>query len=126
MVVVNLRQDEAVIKEFFKQYMSVTGKCFFIISEYRKRNGCYKLQKFVREFCVHPERVAVIPYNPGFGLFIDDGRITEYVLQNYNCKKKTKEYYYIWHLRKAVQLLKSALDRQEQLAIRFGEENIYA
>ena len=126
MIVVNLRQDETVIKEFFKQYVSVAGKCFFIISEYRKRNGCYKLHKFVKEFCVHPERVAAIPYNPGLGHFIDDGRITEYVLQNHDCKKKTKEYYYIWHLRKAVQLLKNALDRQEHLAIRFEEENIYA
>ena len=115
-VVVNLKQDERLIKEFFKKYGAITGKAFFFISEYKQRKG-YSKNKFINEFSIHPNRVAVIPYNPEFAPLADDGRITEYVMRNHNCKKDTKEYYYIWHLKKAAGLLKKIIDRQPHLAM---------
>ena len=122
-VVVNLKQDETLIKDFFKKYGSITGKAFFFISEYKQRKG-YTKNKFMNEFSVHPNRVAVIPYNPEFVPFVDDGRITEYVMRNHDCKKNTKEYYYIWHLKRAARLLKKILDRQPHLAM--VTDRIYA
>ena len=115
-VVVNLKQDERLIRDFFKKYAAITGKAFFFISEYRKRKG-YSKSKFINEFSIHPNRVAVIPYNPEFVQIVNDGRITEYVMKNHNCKEDAKEYYYIWHLKKAAKLLKKILDRQPRLAI---------
>lgn len=115
-VVVNLKQDEKLMKDFFRKYGAITGKAFFFISEYKHRNG-YTKNKFVNEFSIHPNRVAVIPYNPEFVPLVDDGRITEYVMRNHDCKKNTKEYYYIWHLKKAARLLKKILDHQPHLAM---------
>ena len=115
-VVVNLKQDERMMKDFFKKYGSITGKAFFFISEYKQKNT-YSKNKFINEFSIHPNRVAVIPYNPEFVPLVDDGRITEYVMRNYNCRKNTKEYYYIGHLKIAARLLKRILDRQPLLAM---------
>lgn len=115
-VVVNLKQDERMMKDFFKKYGSITGKAFFFISEYKQKNT-YSKNKFINEFSIHPNRVAVIPYNPEFVPLVDDGRITEYVMRNYNCRKNTKEYYYIGHLKIAARLLKKILDRQPLLAM---------
>lgn len=115
-VVVNLKQDEKLMKDFFKKYASITGKAFFFISEYKQKSGFSK-NKFINEFSIHPNRVAVIPYNPEFVPLVDDGRITEYVMRNYDCRKNSKEYYYISHLKRAARLLKKILDRQPHLAI---------
>lgn len=124
-VVVNLRQDERLMRDFFMKYTTIVGKSFFFISEYRKRNG-YLLSDFIKDFSVHPNRVAVIPYNPEFSPVVDDGRITEYVLKNQNCTKSSKEYYYIWHLRKAAELLKAIMDHHPYLELAMDVENCYA
>lgn len=120
-VVVNLRQDEAMMRDFFKKYSAIAGKTFFIISEYRKRKGCSK-NKFINAFSIHPNCVAVIPYVPEFSPMIGDGRITEYVMKNHNCKKDSREYYYIWHIKKAARLLKRMIDQQPHLAIVSDQE----
>jgi len=123
LVVVNLKQDEKLMKDFFRKYGAITGKAFFIISEYKQRNG-YSRNKFINEFSIHPNRVSVIPYNPEFVPMVDDGRITEYVMSNCNCKKNTKEYYYIGHLKRTVRLLKKFLERQPHLAM--ATDKLYA
>jgi len=123
LVVVNLKQDEKLMKDFFRKYGAITGKAFFIISEYKQRNG-YSRNKFINEFSIHPNRVSVIPYNPEFVPMVDDGRITEYVMSNCNCKKNTKEYYYIGHLKRTVRLLKKILERQPHLAM--ATDKLYA
>lgn len=122
-VVVNLKQDEKLIRDFFKKYSAITGKAFFFISEYKQNEG-YSKKQFINEFSIHPNRVAVIPYNPEFVPLVDDGRITEYVMRNHDCKKESKEYYYIWHLKMAAKLLKRILDHQPHLAM--ATEKIYA
>lgn len=124
-VVVNLRQDEKLMRSFFKHYSSIVGKSFFFISEYKKKNK-YRLSCFLKDFSIHPNRVAVIPFNPEFSPVVDDGRITEYVMKNHNCEKDSKEYYYIWHLKKAAELLKDVLDRYPHLAVVTETERFYA
>lgn len=119
-VVVNLRQDETLMRDFFKKYSLIAGKAFFFISEYRKKG--FSKNKFINEFSIHPNCVAVIPYNPDFVPLVGDGRITEYVMKNHNCKKDTREYYYIWYLKKATRLLKKMLDNQPHLTMLNNKE----
>lgn len=122
-VVVNLRQDESVIKDFFRKHRAIVGKSFFFLSEYKKKNE-YSLKQFINEYSIHPNRVAVIPYNPEFSPLATDGRITEYVMQKHDCTEKSKDYYYIWYLKRAAELLKRGLDNQPYLTMQ--EEDIYA
>lgn len=124
-VVVNLRQDETLMRDFFKNYAAIIGKSFFFISEYRKKNA-YSLSSFLKEFSVHPNRVAVIPYNPEFSPAAGDGRITEYVMKNHDCNKNSKEYYYIRHLKRAAELLKEIVDHHPYLAVAADINQIYA
>lgn len=124
-VVVNLRQDEILMRDFFMKYASIVGKSFYFISEYRRRTG-YPLNSFLKDFSVHPNRVAVIPYNPEFSPVVDDGRITEYVMKHHDCDKSSKEYYYIWHLKKAAELLKDIMDHHPYLAVATDAESYYA
>ena len=49
-----------------------------------------------------------------------------YVLKNQNCTKSSKEYYYIWHLRKAAELLKAIMDHHPYLELAMDVENCYA
>lgn len=122
-VVVNLRQDEQLIRDFFRKYGAITGKSFFFISEYRKKNA-YSLKQFITDYSIHPNRVALIPYNPEFSPVTDDGRITEYVMKHHDCTERSKDYHYIRYLKKAAELLKAGLDHQPYLAIE--TEEIYA
>lgn len=124
-IVVNLRQDEKLMRDFFANYSSIVGKAFFFISEYKKKNK-YKLSCFLNDFSIHPNRVAVIPYNPEFSPVVDDGRIAEYVMKNHNCNMNSKEYYYIWHVKKAAELLKGVLERYPHLSVMKETERFYA
>ncbi len=109
LIVVNFRQDETLIRNFFKRYSSIAGKCFFIISSYNEK-GAYLKRNLVRDYRIHPERVAVLPYNPEFVCGFDDGRIVPYVCNYLNCGKKSRQYRYIWFLRYAAELLMKNLN----------------
>ncbi len=117
-VVVNLRQEETAIRNFFKRYSSLLGKCVFVLSAYQKNSG-YMKKRFVHEFRIHPGRVAVIPFSPIFHANICDGRIVEYITENAECKKDSSPYEYIWHLKKAATMLMNNITDN----IQFNGEN---
>lgn len=109
LVVVNFRQDETLIRNFFKRYSSIAGKCFFIISSYNEK-GAYLKRNLVRDYRIHPERIAILPFNPEFVCGFDDGRIIPYVCNYLNCGKKSRQYRFIWFLRYAAELLMKNLN----------------
>lgn len=104
LVVVNLRQDETIIRNFFKRYGSLVGKCFFVIGNYRE-NGKYLKRNFIRDYRIHPERVAVIPHIRELDCAFDDGRILPYICSNFNCGKKSRQYKNMWYVKYAAGLL---------------------
>jgi len=108
LVVVSLKQDKNLIKDFFKHYGSIAGKCIFFLSCY-KEDADYLKRDFVRDYLIHPERIAIIPYNHDFVSSISDGRAITYIIKNLDCGKKHKQYRNITHLRCAAKLLYKAL-----------------
>ena len=108
---VNLRQEENAVRNFFKRYSSLVGKCIFLISAYQRRNPYIK-RNFVRDHKIHPDRVAVIPYNLEFQAQCLDGRIVNYISEHYNCRKGAQQYEYILCLKKAARMLMGLIDEK--------------
>lgn len=109
LVVVNLRHENNAIHNFFKRYSSLCGKCVFLLSAYQ-RNGVFTKKQFVREYKIHPDRVAIIPYHPEFQMEFTYGRIVDYICENYNCSKGSKQYVYMWYLKRAAVMLMNTIN----------------
>ncbi len=107
-IAVNLKQDKDAVRNFFKCYESITGKCIFLISSYSEK-GAYLKRDLIRDHHIHPERVAVIPYDPGLVSGFADGRIIPYICTYFDCGKKHSEYRRMWYIRYAAGILMRTL-----------------
>lgn len=108
LVVINLKQDSTAIRNFFKRYESLAGKSIFLISGYRE-DADYLKRNFIRDYHIHPERVAVIPYNREIASGYADGRIVPYICNYINCGKKHSQFHSIRYIRYAAGILMRTL-----------------
>lgn len=114
LVIVILRQDKDVIRDFFDCYSSIVSKAFFVIADYYPTRNC-KLKDIIREFGFQRDRIGVIPHSDEFEWAYENGRIIEFLSSNFY--GRDSDSYFIQELKKTGRMIlqKVYFDRENKL-----------
>lgn len=104
LIVVNLRQDEDVIKDFLKNYSSIVYKCVFLLGSYKSIPWLHKREIAIK-YGFDEKRMAVISYNSDFEMAVLKGRVADFVMDNYKCRQQSHNYSFIHDLKYAANLI---------------------
>ncbi|MDD5937055.1 MAG: hypothetical protein PUC65_16070 [Clostridiales bacterium] len=113
LVVVNLKQDYDEIKSFFTNYSSLAYKSLFLISDYQP-NQSWTVTKIKNEFHIPKNRIIPIYHNQQFQNAILNGKVINYMYDNYTCDKTNPNYTFIREIKKATKMLVTMAQESKQ------------
>lgn len=98
MIVVNLRQNKAMIESFFEQYADYgipTEKFFFLFGMYDD-DSRYTLKNIRRKYSeIKKNNSAVVPYNVQYSDAFSDHRVQQYIERNLYAEEDNTSKYFI-------------------------------
>lgn len=112
-VVVNINQNHAVIKDFFDNYNFIADKAFFILGNYEQYSRL-DMNAISRYYKINPNRIGTVPYNYEYREALNNGRVIDFISKYYNCRKRDSNYYFI------SQIKRSSLLLNEMMSIKGG------
>ncbi len=112
LVVVNLCQNKAFLDHFFSNYQSLFSKSIFLIGNYQEKLKM-SLNVIRRRYQIPKERIAIVPFNLGFGEAVSTGKVVDFLLRNFTCKRQDENYYFMNQVKKATYMLLECLRREE-------------
>jgi hypothetical protein len=82
LVVINVKQSNRMLDDFFLEYGTVPKHCFFLISRYFKESA-YNRQNIEQIYRISRRRMGVIPYNSEFRYACEQGKQQNFVQRGY-------------------------------------------
>lgn len=110
LVVVNLKQDQKILDDFFQDHASLRKKAVYLIASYEKdmeldlRRICYQYQ-------ISRERIGVVPLNLELMSAAAQGRLLQFLSMNYYKTSGRENDYFMRQIKKAVIMLRDNMLR---------------
>lgn len=104
LIVVNLSQNPYILDDFFEHYQSLVSKSVYLLGNYTPESK-YTRGYILRKYHIPRERIATIPYNVEFRDAIHSGNLISFLNQNYQCKRKHENYYFIREVKRAAEMI---------------------
>lgn len=115
LIVVNLSQNPYILEDFFENYRSLIDKSVYLLGNYTPESK-YTKGYILRKYHIPRERIATIPYNVEFHDALNSGSVISFLNQNYQCKRKDENYYFIREVKRAVEMIESHRKTEEVVA----------
>jgi len=113
LIIMNVCQDPYVLADCFSRYSSIRDKCLYLMGNYDKYSR-YSIKYVMRLFDIPKQKIAVIPYNTAFRDALSIGKTVPFLSRNMACHRQDENYYFMWELKRACQLIiKAAQNRKE-------------
>ncbi len=119
MVVVNLLQDKASLREFFDNYSSIQEKAVYLIGSYQPEL-LFNYRRICYEYHIPKDKIGIIPYNIELLESMSQGRVVQFLNRNYEKASCRENEYFMRHCKKSSIMVKKNL-----LDIRKRKREIY-
>lgn len=104
LIVVNLIQNQNMIKDFFENYSSIIHKCVFLISNYHS-GSIINISQISKTYLINPTHIVAIPYNMEYQHALNQGTVVEFLSRNYKCDKQNPNYQFVKQVKLAVKMI---------------------
>ncbi len=104
LIVVNLIQNQSMIKDFFENYSSIIRKCVFLISNYHS-GSIMNIYQISKVHLINPTHIVSIPYNVEYQQALYQGTVVEFLSRYYNCEKENPNYKFVKQVKLAVRMI---------------------
>lgn len=119
LVVVNLIQNQNMIKDFFENYSSIIHKCVFLISNYHS-GSIINISQISKIHRINPTHIVAIPYNVEYQQALNQGTVVEFLARNYRCEKQNINYPFVKQVKLAVKMInKNMISKEDHSFISF-------
>ena len=78
LLIVNMKQSEAVFDTFFAKYANISEHIFFLIGSYFAKGSCSKTY-LCNKYRIAEENFGVIPFHPQLSYICEEGRLDAYI-----------------------------------------------
>ncbi len=119
LIVVNLTQNDAQLRDFFDNYSSIYEKSVFLIGAYQPELPL-NYHEICRSYNIARDKTETIPYNAEFAEAMSEGRALQFIDRNYENALSRENDYFMRHLKKAFLMI-----RKKLLNIRMRKCEIY-
>ncbi len=106
LIAVNLSQNSYILEDFFEHYQSLMKKSVYLLGNYTPESK-YTKAYIMRKYQIPRNKIAVIPYNVQFKDAVTSGSLIAFLNKNYQCGRKSENYYFIREVKKAVAMIES-------------------
>lgn len=114
LVVVNLEQEYASLKQFFDNYTSL-NHVVYLIGNYRPEHT-WNVAHICKEFKIPKDKIGVIPYNMDLKIALMQGKLLQFLNRNYySSTDKEIEYFIRYAKRSSRMIRKNALELQRKM-----------
>lgn len=104
LIVVNLIQNQNMIKDFFENYSSIIHNCVFLISNYHN-GSIINISQISKVHLINPAHIVAIPYNMEYEQALYQGTVVEFLSRYYNCEKLNPNYQFVKQIKLAVKMI---------------------
>lgn len=108
LVVVNLIQDKAALREFFDNYSSIKEKSVYLIGAYQPEL-LFNYRRICYEYHIPKDRTGIIPYNIELSEAMSEGRILQFLNRNYEKASGRDNDYFMRHCKKSSMMVRKNL-----------------
>lgn len=108
LVVVNLVQDKAALREFFDNYSSIQEKSVYLIGAYQPEL-LFNYRRICYEYHIPKDRIGIIPYNIELSEAMSEGRILQFLNRNYEKASGRENDYFMRHCKKSSMMVRKNL-----------------
>lgn len=105
MVVVNLLQDKASLREFFDNYSSIQEKAVYLIGSYQPEL-LFNYRRICYEYHIPKDKIGIIPYNIELLESMSQGRVVQFLNRNYEKASCRENEYFMRHCKKSSIMVK--------------------
>lgn len=119
MVVVNLLQEKASLREFFDNYSSIQEKAVYLIGSYQPEL-LFNYRRICYEYHIPKDKIGIIPYNIELSESMSQGCAVQFLNRNYDKASCRENEYFMRHCKKSSMMVKKNL-----LDIRKRKREIY-
>lgn len=111
-VVVNINQNHAIIKDFFDNYQSIADKAFFVLGNYEQYSRL-DMNAISRYYKINPNRIGAVPYNYEYREALNNGKVIDFISKYYNCRKRDSNYHFISQIKRSSLLLNEMMSGKD-------------
>lgn len=115
LIVVNLSQNLYILDDFFEHYQSLIKKSVYLLGNYTPESK-YTRGYIIRKYQIPRDRIATIPYNVYFKDAVTSGNLISFLNNNYQCGRKSENYYFMREVKKAIAMIEKYRNRMEVTA----------
>lgn len=113
-IVVNLCQNPAILKDFFEQYASLKKRAFYVVGGYSPESAT-TISMIQKRYHIERERLGIIPYSIAFANAMNRGKLVSFLKRNEKEGRKSENRRFMEAARESARLLwsfgKGALEK---------------
>ena len=93
-LVVNIKQKEALFETFFAKYANLSGNVFFLMGNYSEGSTLQK-SYFCSKYRISENEIGVIPFHSEWNYLLEQDKLVSYVRESDETKISGKKYYFL-------------------------------
>jgi len=104
-IVVNLDQDIAHLRDFFTNYESMQEKAVYLIGNYHT-GAEWDVSRICKEFHINRDKIGIIPFNMELSECMAQGHLLQFLNRNYYKASDSENEYLIRYIKKAGKMIR--------------------